>query len=131
MRWNYVACNGLDINPHDKHQAHSWHMQSFSDFRKTNDAFKLFVNFLWAASMLMGETSDQLSDFDQALMRARVSISDDKSIVLSGSPPRASARRWSTDVSVEICTKLVVKVLLWKWDLSISEVFKFKISSIQ
>ena len=52
--------------------------------------------------MLMGETSDQLSDFDQALMRARVSISDDKSIVLSGSPPRASARRWSTDVSVEI-----------------------------
>lgn len=47
------------------------------------------------ASMLMGETSDQLSDFDQALMRARVSITDDKSIVLSGSPPRA--RRWSTD----------------------------------
>ncbi|GFN73554.1 LOW QUALITY PROTEIN: neuropathy target esterase sws [Plakobranchus ocellatus] len=49
------------------------------------------------ASMLMGETSDQLSDFDQALMRARVSITDEKSIVLSGSPPRA--RRWSTDPS--------------------------------
>ncbi|CAL1533982.1 unnamed protein product [Lymnaea stagnalis] len=34
------------------------------------------------------ESCSQLSDFDAALMRARASVSDDKSIVLSGSPPR-------------------------------------------
>ncbi|KAH9507574.1 Patatin-like phospholipase domain-containing protein 7 [Bulinus truncatus] len=36
----------------------------------------------------LSESGSQLSDFDAALMRARASVSDDKSIVLSGSPPR-------------------------------------------
>ncbi|CAG5133142.1 unnamed protein product, partial [Candidula unifasciata] len=34
------------------------------------------------------EAGSQISDFDAALMRARVSITDEKSIVLGGSPPR-------------------------------------------
>ncbi|XP_059170135.1 patatin-like phospholipase domain-containing protein 7 isoform X2 [Physella acuta] len=36
----------------------------------------------------LSESGYQLTDFDAALMRARASVSDDKSIVLSGSPPR-------------------------------------------
>lgn len=44
--------------------------------------------FFCSVSRPLSESGSQLSDFDAALMRARASVSDDKSIVLSGSPPR-------------------------------------------
>ncbi|BFZ05565.1 hypothetical protein BsWGS_08604 [Bradybaena similaris] len=42
----------------------------------------------FASSKPLTEPGSHISDFDAALMRARVSVSDDRSIVLSGSPPR-------------------------------------------
>lgn len=44
----------------------------------------------------MIESGSQISDFDAALLRARVSVTDEKSIVLSGSPPRRVS-------SVDVC----------------------------